>query len=172
MILNNNSFLSFLCFSSLSTLQHTLQSLTRHMIQWWTRQKRLLVLWSSHFSGLLDTVIKQNRNKHNTDNDKFSEELKSGLREWLYLYLVIKENLLENGEILTKNYKLEKVSFHSNHKQRQCQRMFKHSTILYDSTAQLHSSHTLAKWCSKFSKPGFNNVWTMNFQMLSWIWKR
>ena len=30
-------------------------------------------------------------------------------------------------------------------------------------TAQ--SSHTLAKKCSKFSKPGFNNMWTMNFQM-------
>ena len=32
-------------------------------------------------------------------------------------------------------------------------------------TAQLHSSHTLAKKCSKFSKPGFNSTWTMNFQM-------
>ena len=27
------------------------------------------------------------------------------------------------------------------------------------------SSHTLAKKCSKFSKPGFSNTWTMNFQM-------
>ena len=25
-------------------------------------------------------------------------------------------------------------------------------------TAQLHSSHTLAKDCSKFAKPGFNNM--------------
>ena len=32
-------------------------------------------------------------------------------------------------------------------------------------TAQLHSSHTLAKKCSKFSKPGFNNIWTMNLQI-------
>ena len=32
-------------------------------------------------------------------------------------------------------------------------------------TAQLHSSHTLAKWCSKSSKPGFNSTWTVNFQM-------
>ena len=32
-------------------------------------------------------------------------------------------------------------------------------------TAQLHSSHILVKWCSKFSKPGFSNTWTMNFQM-------
>ena len=32
-------------------------------------------------------------------------------------------------------------------------------------TAQLHSSHTLAKKCSKFSKPGFKSMSTMNFQM-------
>ena len=32
-------------------------------------------------------------------------------------------------------------------------------------TAQLHSSHMLAKWCSKFSKPGFNSMWTVNFQI-------
>ena len=30
-------------------------------------------------------------------------------------------------------------------------------------TTQLHSSHTLAKWYSKFSKPGFNSTWTENF---------
>ena len=32
-------------------------------------------------------------------------------------------------------------------------------------TTQLHSSHTLIKECSKFSKPGFNSTWTVNFQM-------
>ena len=32
-------------------------------------------------------------------------------------------------------------------------------------TAQLHSSHTLAKTCSKFSTPGFNSMQTVNFQM-------
>ena len=32
-------------------------------------------------------------------------------------------------------------------------------------TTQLHSSYTLVKECSKFSKPGFNSIWTMNFQM-------
>ena len=32
-------------------------------------------------------------------------------------------------------------------------------------TIQLYSSHTLAKQCSKFSKPGFSNMWTVNFQM-------
>ena len=32
-------------------------------------------------------------------------------------------------------------------------------------TTQSHSSHMLEKQCSKFSKPGFNNTWTVNFQM-------
>ena len=32
-------------------------------------------------------------------------------------------------------------------------------------TIQLHSSHTLAKWCWKFSKPGFNSTWTVKFWM-------
>ena len=32
-------------------------------------------------------------------------------------------------------------------------------------TAQLHSFHTLVKWCLKFSKPGYSNMWTVNFQM-------
>ena len=32
-------------------------------------------------------------------------------------------------------------------------------------TAQLHSSHMLVKQSSKFSKPGFNSMWTVNFQM-------
>ena len=34
-------------------------------------------------------------------------------------------------------------------------------------TTQLHSSHTPVKLCSKFSKPGFNSTWTMNFQMFN-----
>ena len=32
-------------------------------------------------------------------------------------------------------------------------------------TAQLHSSHKVVKWCLKFSKPGFSSTWTVNFQM-------
>ena len=32
-------------------------------------------------------------------------------------------------------------------------------------TSQLYSSHMLAKQCSKFSKPGFNSMRTVNFQM-------
>ena len=34
---------------------------------------------------------------------------------------------------------------------------------------QLHSSHMLVKKCSKFSKPGFSNTWTMNFQMFKLV---
>ena len=34
---------------------------------------------------------------------------------------------------------------------------------------QLHSSHTLVKHCSKFSKPGFSNTWTMNCQMFKLV---
>ena len=36
-------------------------------------------------------------------------------------------------------------------------------------TAQLPPSHTLAKKCSKFSKPGFNSTWTVNFQMFKLV---
>ena len=39
-------------------------------------------------------------------------------------------------------------------------------------TAQLHSSHTLVKSCSKFSKPGFNNMCTVNFLMFKLVLKR
>ena len=39
-------------------------------------------------------------------------------------------------------------------------------------TAQLHLSHTLAKKCSKFSKPGFNNTWTVNFQMFKLVFRK
>ena len=36
-------------------------------------------------------------------------------------------------------------------------------------TTQLHSCHTLVKKCSKFSKLGFSNTWTMNFQMFNLV---
>ena len=36
-------------------------------------------------------------------------------------------------------------------------------------TAQLHSSHTLTKKCSKISKAGFSNTWTVNFQMFKLV---
>ena len=61
--------------------------------------------------------------------------------------------------------RLEKVSFHPNPKERQCQ---KNVPI----TAQLHSSHMLAKYCSKFSKWGFNSTWTEKFQMFKLDWEK
>ena len=36
-------------------------------------------------------------------------------------------------------------------------------------TAQLHSSHMLVKYYSKFSKPGFSHTWTVNFQMFKLV---
>ena len=36
-------------------------------------------------------------------------------------------------------------------------------------TTQLYSSHTLIKECSKFSKQGFNNMWTVNFQIFTLV---
>ena len=36
-------------------------------------------------------------------------------------------------------------------------------------TARLHLSHTLVKWFLKFSKPGFSNMWTVNFQMFKLV---
>ena len=35
----------------------------------------------------------------------------------------------------------------------------------FQTTAQLHSFHMLAKWCSKSSKLDFNSVWTKSFQI-------
>ena len=64
---------------------------------------------------------------------------------------------LENSAVATG---LEKVSFHSSLKE-----LPKNT----QTTTQLHSSHTLVKECSKFSKPGFSNTWTMNFQMFKLV---
>ena len=36
-------------------------------------------------------------------------------------------------------------------------------------TTHLHSSPMLVKWCSKFSKPGFSNMWTMSFQIFKLV---
>ena len=40
---------------------------------------------------------------------------------------------------------------------------------IVETTAQLHSSHTLAKKCSKLSKLGFNSMWTLNFEMFKLV---
>ena len=61
---------------------------------------------------------------------------------------------LENSVVATG---LEKVSFHSNPKERQCQECSNYGIIAL-------ISHTTQE-CSKFSKPGFNSTLTMNCQM-------
>ena len=55
---------------------------------------------------------------------------------------------LESSAVATG---LEKVSFHPNPKERQCQRIFK---LLQNCT----HGNILVKYCSKFSKPGFNSM--------------
>ena len=59
---------------------------------------------------------------------------------------------------LSRGHRTEKCQFSS---QSQRKAMLKN----VQTTAQLHSSYMLAKYCSKFSKPGFNSTWTVNFQM-------
>ena len=61
---------------------------------------------------------------------------------------------LENSAVATG---LEKVSFHSNPKEIQCEKFSNYRTIAL--------SHMLLNGCLKFSKPGFSNKWTVNFQM-------
>ena len=39
-------------------------------------------------------------------------------------------------------------------------------------TAQLHSFHTLVRSCSKSFKLGFNSTWTKNFQMFKLAWEK
>ena len=63
---------------------------------------------------------------------------------------------LENSAVATGL-----VSFHSNPKERQCQRS--------QTTAQLHSSHMLVNKCSKFSKPVFRKMWTVNLQIFKQV---
>ena len=61
---------------------------------------------------------------------------------------------LENSAMATG---LEKVSFHSNPKEGECQRMPNYHTIALISQA--------SKVMLKILQPGFSNTWTMKFQM-------
>ena len=81
---------------------------------------------------------------------------------WLYM-----PTNLENSAVATG---LEKVSFHSNTKERQCQRMLK----------LLHNCSHLTLACkvklnilqTRLSKPGFNSTWTVKFQIFKLdFWK-
>ena len=69
---------------------------------------------------------------------------------------------LENPAVATG---LEKVSFYSNPQERQCQRIFK---LPHNCT---HLTWPVKK-CSKFSKPGFSCMWTVNFQMFKLVLKK
>ena len=62
-----------------------------------------------------------------------------------------------------RNGKLTQFSFQSQRKAMQKKAQ---------TTAQLHSSHMLAKSCLKFSKPGFNSMWTVNFQMFKLVFEK
>ena len=57
----------------------------------------------------------------------------------------------------------------SGHRTGKCQFSFQSQRKVMPNNAltntQLNSTHTLAKSCPKLSKPGFNSMWTMNFQM-------
>ena len=73
-----------------------------------------------------------------------------------YVILYIIYNL-ESSAVTTI---LKKVSFHTDPKEKAMPRNAQ-------TTAQLHSAHTLAMQCSNFSKPGFNSMWAMKFQILN-----
>ena len=60
----------------------------------------------------------------------------------------------KNSAVITG---FKKVSFHSNRKEGQSQRMLK--------LPQLYSFHMLVRSCSKSFKLGFSSTWTENFQM-------
>ena len=63
---------------------------------------------------------------------------------------------------------LEKGSFHSNPKERQCQRMFKSVCESLSHVQLLVNPWTVAcqaPLSMEFSRPGFNSTWIMNFQM-------
>ena len=64
-------------------------------------------------------------------------------------------NMPANSAVATK---LEKVNFHSNSKERQCQRMFK---LLYSCT------HLTYQQSNTENSLSFNSMWTVNFQMFN-----
>ena len=53
----------------------------------------------------------------------------------------------------------------SGHRTRKVQSQRKAMPKNVQTTAQLHSFHMLARWCSKSFKLGFNSIWTKKFQM-------
>ena len=81
------------------------------------------------------------------------------------LFQILKDDAVE---VLHTQYgnKFGKLSGHRTRKgQFSFQSQSKAMPKNVQTSAQLHSSHLLAKWCSKISKPGFNSTWTVNFQI-------
>ena len=67
------------------------------------------------------------------------------------------------------NYSLPGSSVHGIFQARVLEWVPSPSLKKVQTTAQLHSSHMLVTLCSKFSKPGFSNMWTVNFQMFKLV---
>ena len=68
---------------------------------------------------------------------------------------------LENSAVATR---LEKISFHSNPKESNAKECSNYCTIAF-------ISHT-SKVMLKLSKPGFNRMWIVNFQMFKLDWEK
>ena len=79
----------------------------------------------------------------------------SNPKKWFYESDTLNMSVnLEDSAVATG---LEKVSFHFNPKERQCQ--------IIQIVVQLNSFHMLARLCSISSKPGFRSMWIESFQM-------
>ena len=79
-----------------------------------------------------------------------------------HLLWIIQSNILQKFGKLSSGHRAAKGQFSF---QFQRKAMPKNA----QTTAQLHPSHTLGKWCSKFSKPGFSNRWTVNSLMFKLV---
>ena len=66
---------------------------------------------------------------------------------YIYIYIFTHIDLV-NSAVTTR---LEKISFHSNSKEGQCQR-------IVQTTVQLNSFHMIVQLCSKSFKLGFNST--------------
>ena len=83
----------------------------------------------------------------------------SGLKSPKWCYKSVVFNILANLENSALATGLERVNFHFNVKEEQCQKNVQ-------TTIQYRSFHNLARLCSRtFFKVGCGKLWTKNFQM-------
>ena len=78
--------------------------------------------------------------------------------KYIWMYLVYYTQYASKFGKLSSGHRTGKGQFSF-----QSQRKLMQKNV--QTTVQLQSSHMLAMWGSKFSKPGFNSTWTRNFQM-------